>query len=580
MKKLLFLLLVAILMGCGGGGGGGETGSSGSAPVVTTLAANSITPAGAVLNGTAIPNGIQTQSWFEYGTDFALATYTTTPKQDAGNGLTIQAANATLSCLAAGTMYYFRFCAENSQGCSKGAIVNCTTSSPGASPTVQTLAATSIGATGATLNAYVSPNSLATTTWFEWGTDPTLAVCITTSSHSAGSGTTSQLVSATLTGLSAGTKYYGRIAANNGSGTSRGTIASFTTGTGLGGWISTGSMGTARIFPTATLLGNGKVLIAGGGNGNGDLSSGELYDPGTGTFTPTGEMANAHIFSTATLLPNGKVLVAGGQNNSGGISSAELYNPDTGTFTPTGSMGTARCDYTATLLPNGKVLVSGGEGSNGIPLSSAELYDPGTGTFSSTGSMGIPREDHTATLLPNGKVLVVGGWYLSGTDTCRQKSAELYDPATGTFTATGAMGTARCLHTATLLPNGKVLVAGGKDLVDINSAELYDPGTGTFSDTGSMATPRDGHTATLLPIGMVLVVAGGKDIGPNGSILNSAELYDPGTGTFTPAGAMGTARYSHTATLLPNGKLLVAGGMGSNNNQLSSAELYGPGTGE
>ena len=209
------------------GGGGGETSGSGSTPVVTTLAATSITPTSAILNGSVIPNGLQTQSWFEYGTDSALRTYTSSTKQDAGSGLTSQAANMTWNGLVAGTTYYFRFCAENSKGFSKGQIVSFTTSSPGSPPTVATLSATSVGATGATLNGNVTANGLATNAWFEYGTDPNLASSTSTSSQSVGSGTTSQSVNAALTGLTTGTTYYYRVAASNSSGTTRGSIASF-----------------------------------------------------------------------------------------------------------------------------------------------------------------------------------------------------------------------------------------------------------------------------------------------------------------------------------------------------------------
>jgi hypothetical protein len=268
--------------------------------------------------------------------------------------------------------------------------------------------------------------------------------------------------------------------------------------TGL--FSASGTMGEARMQHTATLLPNGKVLVT-GGIGTGVFASAELYDPATGLFTATGSMATARANHTATLLPNGKVLVIGGTPNLvTGLASAELYDPDTGLFTATGSMTAARTQHSATLLGNGKVLVTGG-----AVTASAELYDPATEEFTTTGSMTIARTSHTATLLADGKVLVVGG--LGGL-----ASAELYDPATDLFTATGSMVTevARFAHTATLLSNDKVLVAGGtaNGATGTASAELYDPITGSFTATGSMATARVLYTATLLSGSEVLVVGG------------------------------------------------------------------------
>jgi WD40 repeat protein len=197
----------------------------------------------------------------------------------------------------------------------------------------------------------------------------------------------------------------------------------------------------------------------------------------------------------------------------------------TGTWTATGSLQTARDGHTATLLPNGRVLVAGGatHGGPGGVLASAELYNPATGSWTATGSMLAARWFHTATLLANGRVLVVGG---QDNNLHGQSTAELYDPATGTWTATGSMQSAHYRHTATLLPNGRVLVAGGADQTEVimSTAELYDPATGSWTPTGSMHAAHYLHTATLLPNGLVLV-AGGAD--PSAEV---AELYDPATG--------------------------------------------------
>lgn len=267
------------------------------------------------------------------------------------------------------------------------------------------------------------------------------------------------------------------------------------------------------------------------------------------------------------------MLVAGGNYCKGTIqiivcltlATAELYNPATGVWTSTGKMHTARAQYTATLLPSGKVLVAGGEDCptiNCFTLSSAELYDPSMGTWSATGSMTTARVGQTATLLASGKVLVAGGCNGSGF-LCHgpYSSAELYDPATGAWTPTGAMTASRTNHTATLLPGGTVLVAGGQTCTSstctaLASAEIYNPAAGTWTPTGSMTSARVFHTATPLPSGQVLAT-GGWDA--SGFATNSAEVYDPATGAWTATAAMSTVRYGHSATLLPTGSVLVAG---------------------
>jgi hypothetical protein len=341
-------------------------------------------------------------------------------------------------------------------------------------------------------------------------------------------------------------------------------------------FTTTGSLNVARLWHTATLLNNGMVLIAGGQDPTGNTTaSAELYNPATGTFTATGSMTTARNFHTATLLNNGMVLIAGGGNNTAPfvLGTAELYNPVTGTFTTTGTMTTARHEHTATLLNNGMVLIAGGgnettAGFNFI-LASAELYDPATGTFITTGSMTPGEALHTATLLNNGMVLIAGGIDPTGTTSA---SAELYNPATGTFTATGSLNTARLYHTATLLNNGMALIAGGtgsaNTLIPLAGAELYNPATGIFTGTGSLNTARHRHTATLLNNGTVLIAGGSQ--GFSGILaLASAELYDPATATFAATGSLNTGRQYHKATLLNNGMVLITGG------GLASAELYG-----
>jgi hypothetical protein len=343
-------------------------------------------------------------------------------------------------------------------------------------------------------------------------------------------------------------------------------------------WTPTGSLNIPRHGATATLLPNGKVLVAGGGFETEPQNSAELYDPSTGTWSLTGNLNRPRSSATATLLPNGKVLVAGGVTNTtppdfGITTSAELYDPITGTWSVTGSLNIARFWYTATLLQNGKVLVAGGGGGD----SSAELYDPVTGTWSTTGNLITARYGQTATLLQNGKVLIAGGSN-DGDLASTLASAELYDPVTGTWSVTGNLNASRFSHTATLLPDGKVLAAGGftigspvRPAISLNSAELYDPANGTWSINASLNMARDSHTATLLPNGKVLVAAGGYWSGDCCSYnpLSNAELYDPAGGTWSSTAGLNTARAGATATRLQNGQVLVAGG-----DSLGSAELY------
>lgn len=341
-------------------------------------------------------------------------------------------------------------------------------------------------------------------------------------------------------------------------------------------WTPTGSLATARVDHTATLLPNGQVLVAGGYGQNAvPLSSAELYSPATGTWTATGSLQTARTEHTATLLQTGQVLVVGGLGASGTVASAELYEPASGTWSTTGSPSMARVDHTATLLPNGNVLLAGGISPNMPSLAIAELYNPNSGTWSLTGSLETGRDAPLATLLANGNVLVAGGdnptAVVCGPGGCPYLvSAEVYDPTAGTWTYTGNLLSAQFLGSATLLSNGMVLIAGGllglEDMPNPEAnAELYDPVAGTFSATGSLATARSGHSATLLPNGQVLV-EGGNQI--------SAELYDPSSGTWSSAGNLPTTISGNSATLLSNGVVLAAGGLSEAAGLLAAAELY------
>jgi len=293
----------------------------------------------------------------------------------------------------------------------------------------------------------------------------------------------------------------------------------------------------------------------------------------------------------ATLLQNGQVLLTGGNLRAPSFGAmttvVERYDADTRSFTTSGSWVPAREGHTATVLGDGKVLITGGFTDESGDLDTAAVYDPATGLFTALpATMTAHRTNHTATALQNGKVLLAGGAFHSGS---AQNSAELYDPTTHTFTALGVtMRSRRQAHVAALLPNGHVLLTGGVDGccdpddigTNLDTAEVYDPVANRFTAlAATMTSARTFHAATSLPDGHVLLTGGLAGQSTTSFVaLDTAELYDPGTGTFTALSArMTAARAAHTATLLADGHVLVAGGVADlTGSALNSAELYGP----
>jgi Kelch motif/Galactose oxidase, central domain len=353
----------------------------------------------------------------------------------------------------------------------------------------------------------------------------------------------------------------------------------------LGTFAFTGNLPSSQRSAVSLLLPSTMALMVGGIDSTSRLTSLVAYDPNSETFSNVGTMDAP--YNTATLLNDGNVLLAGGgnfvSNGSGSdvLTSAELYDPGTGVLTGTGPALQGVIAPTAVRLLDGRVLLAGGKIYNqgGAPTAAAELYDPASGTFTFTGSMTTPRYNHSATLLPDGDVLIVGGSASSVTG-APLATAELYNSSSETFSAIGNMNTAHASHTATLLADGKVLVAGGsnqppnaRNNVTV-IAELYDPATNTFAPTGAMQAPREFHQAVRLANGEVLVAGGDDSL----NVLASTEVYDPTTGTFATDAPMEMSRDNFTATLLNNGDVLVAGGLigFTEAADTATAELYTP----
>jgi len=282
-----------------------------------------------------------------------------------------------------------------------------------------------------------------------------------------------------------------------------------------------------------------------------------------GLVQPGRPMHYPRAAHAASLLRSGEVLITGGFGAGDGAYSdtAELFEPASGGFEMTGAMTVARCCHSSTVLEDGRVLIAGG--FNGRYLDEAEIYDPSTGRFTATGRLTTPRMDHAAVRLDDGRVLLVGG---VGPGWTFLASAELYDPATDSFSATGDMAVARESMTATRLLDGRVLVTGGHrgrhaQIVVYDSAEVYEPTRGVFSPTGSLNVRRHKHDAALLPDGQVLI-SGGSDENDDRNAYASTEIYDPGDGVFALGPDMPSVRYKHIGTTLalPDGLVLLGGG--------------------
>ncbi|OGL44872.1 MAG: hypothetical protein A2149_06690 [Candidatus Schekmanbacteria bacterium RBG_16_38_11] len=333
---------------------------------------------------------------------------------------------------------------------------------------------------------------------------------------------------------------------------------------GLNGWLHSGavSVGDCR-FPQTCLQCHEQELI------DEEQEEGEIACD-LGAFSDATQMNTARFLHSVAILNDGRVFLTGGMR-AGAIAqtSAEIYDPETNTFTlTTGSMSIRRISHVATALQDGRVLVTGGRtattiAGGGVVLSSAEIYDPATDTFTSTGNMNVARRSHTATLLSDGRVLIAGGGSGVSTGTTLPiASCEIYDPQTGVFTLAGNMNFARQFQRAVVLKDGRILLANGSTGAGTSAPtkkmEIYDPQANTFTYIGDSIYPRLAQGAVRMRDGRVLLIA--SYTGVSGGISPSCEIYDPQTNTFTATGSMHHPRIDIGGFLLPSGKVLVPAG--------------------
>jgi hypothetical protein len=313
-------------------------------------------------------------------------------------------------------------------------------------------------------------------------------------------------------------------------------------------------------------LPDGRVLVAGGAGGG---ASTEIYDPVTRTWSLGANMNVLRTrFASVTLL-DGRVLVAGGRNGNTSLASAEVYDSATGIWSLTGSMTTPRDWLSMVRLADGRVLAAGGLDLNRSPadaaLSSAEIYTPATGTWTATSDMSAKRWGFALVALPDGRVLAAGG--ANARSECQfSPTSEVFDPATGAWTLTGDMHVHRGF-VRTMLVGGRVLFFGGEIAaagslcaVTTASVEAFDPATGTFSSLGSLLDDGALQAVAPLPDGRILVAGGVRYTSAGVAALSSSEIYDQTTGLATRAASLSTARGSILGVALPDGSVLVPGG--------------------
>jgi hypothetical protein len=337
-------------------------------------------------------------------------------------------------------------------------------------------------------------------------------------------------------------------------------------GAAPGTFAAVGSMSEGRSSPTATLLADGTVLVAGGNGSDQVLSSAERFDPGTNSFTPVGEMSTPRLAHAAVRLQDGRVLVAGGLGPGGASSSVDVFDPETNQFTPVDDMTEPRYGAAAAVLSDGQVLIAGGKGASDSPLNTAEIFNPKTETFQTTGSMAIRRSAHALVTLGDGRVVVFGGAF--------NTAVEIYDPASGQFIRQGKTVTTLDQPAPSLLADGKILVADDFSRV----IEVYDPATGASAQTGITSSLHFGTRGVVLADRQILMASGLTGLDALRPI-KTAELVNPTTGGAISVGAMIAARAFAVGALLQDGRVLFVGGLpllAGTPAPFASAEVYSP----
>ena len=326
-------------------------------------------------------------------------------------------------------------------------------------------------------------------------------------------------------------------------------------------WTPATSLHVARTAFAAATLGDGSVLVVGGSPGSSAGSSAERYDPGTDRWVVTGSLATPRVGPTLAALPDGGAVVVGGTGPSGLLASAERYDATSGSWSDAGTLGTARTNHSMTVLADGRVLMAGGVSANGGATNEVEIFDPASNTWARAASLRNPRYNHSATLLRDGRVLVAGG-FTPGSFHTATKKAEVYDPVADRWDVVAPMDEKRAVHAATLLADGRVLVAGGVSsppnaLVLTATAEVFDPARGAWTTVGSLGVARRAMSAVAT--GGAPMIVGGIDA--SGSLTATVERYDPSSETWGLDTSMSIARAPVLVRLL-DGRILAIASIG------------------